>query len=239
MPRSAKQSLQTIPFRVDNLHQNDALHFTITRSFDNRFPQYFTMPKVSLVRRHRRQSNLSSVAMTSADVAPCTTASLNLSTPRKVSDEDIASPSPDTSHYSDTRRQRRRASLKRPSPSVCLVDLDNTPQTPDPPTEEGESHHTSEEEERPSPTSPWGHFVDMLVPSDESMHSKSSQESTDSYQTSSFLPSCCCVSHEPYHRAASKRRRIKAPSPKKLKGFVLHFPESLDATQTALQSLRM
>lgn len=160
------------------------------------------MPKLSLARRHRKAHNLSDLAGNTLLTGPA---------PRKVSEEEICT-------------SEEPKSLKRRTPSLALSDLlsyhvkktDSCP-SPIPNDENVESPL--------SPSSPWGHFVELL----------------DDDAPLSFVPSSPVHQTEPYPAAAPKRRKFlpKSSTEHKLEGFVLEAPDFVLDAQDALQALRV
>jgi hypothetical protein len=194
------------------------------------------MPKLSLSRRHRRQSNL---ALLSNECDPEVNTLMSATAPRKVSDDDILRSGTATTKQDGSNifsSAPARSSLKRPQQSVCLVALagPQTVVTPSVPQTPRTSNVTMAEFDGSSadvlsPSSPWGHFVDMLLPSS----SSSSDDDDCSLRSTSgrFVPSCpqhylpmtttttttTCSSGfaDPYPTTGSfhrKRRRIHSPS---------------------------
>jgi hypothetical protein len=174
------------------------------------------MPKVSQSRRHTtyRKHNEQS----SSVIPECAAHSfaLNRTTPRKVSEEDIISCSSENSISSDERFiSRPKGQLKRPMPSVCLVDLasanasisrgdSNAESCISPTSSFPEDSDMSQGDAYPS--SPWGHFVDLLITSS----SCEGMDSSNPCSPRSFLPSHYCP-NAPYKLSPttqkSKRRR--------------------------------
>jgi hypothetical protein len=172
-----------------------------------------TMPKVSQSGRHTYRKQSPSV------IPECATNSIALTRttrPRKVSEEDIISSSCENSTSSDERFPiRPKGHLKRPMPSVCLVDLASANASisrGDSNAESCLSPHTTSSFPEDSdvsqgdayPSSPWGHFVDLFITS-------SSYEGLDSSNSPrSFLPSHYCP-NAPYKlnptTQHTKRRR--------------------------------
>jgi hypothetical protein len=187
------------------------------------------MPKVSQSRRHTyRKHNEQSPSV----IPECSAQSiaLNRTTPRKVSEEDIISCSSENSISSnnETFHIRPKGQLKRPMPSVCLVDLASTTASISrgdsnfesclsPTTTHPEDSDVSHGDAYPS--SPWGHFVDLLITSS----SCEGLDSSNSCSPRSFLPSHYCP-NAPYKlnptTKKTKRRRLcssATPSPVTLK----------------------
>lgn len=171
------------------------------------------MPKLSLSRRHRRQTNL---AQLNQDYGECST--LHRAAPRKVSEDEICqSTGENTCSTSSSSSEliapaqvqdQDRPMLKRPAPSLCLVDL----LTPRPEEEISDEH---QDFQAVSPCSPWGHFVDILITQDDQKpHSRC------------FLPSCPTPSRDdPYPLKQRRNRKTKSAS---LDGFFLSAPSETD-----------
>jgi hypothetical protein len=173
------------------------------------------MPKVSQSRRHTYRKP------TVILECPFNSIALNRTAPRKVSEEDIISCSSENSISSEeTFLLRPKGQLKRPTPSVCLVDLASANASisrGDSNSESCISPNSSFPEESDMsrgdayPTSPWGHFVDLLVTS------SSHEDSSDGISCSprSFLPSHYCP-NAPYKlyptTKNTKRRRHCSPA---------------------------
>lgn len=206
------------------------------------------MPKVTVSRRRARSLQNQSPASSQQDqclLLETSHMSLNRTSPRKVSEEDINSCTVQNTYSSDEEppQLRRMPQLKRPLQSVCLVDLLGTRDESNAPlcTSPGSSFDGSEDPCLVSPSSPWGHFVDLLVPSTV----EEQEEAARAVSPRSFLPSACATV-QPYTKA--KRRRIYSPSrpttlqgsgqeSSEFEGFLLASPNSmLDAAQTALES---
>jgi hypothetical protein len=117
------------------------------------------MPKNALGRRHRRQSNLTLLASESP---------ISRTAVRKVSDEDITGGSSDSGRksLSDSADSSCGPTLKRRSSTTCALFLASAPQhelpTPTTNAEFVESFETGS-----SPSSPWGHFVELFVNDDQ------------------------------------------------------------------------
>jgi hypothetical protein len=185
------------------------------------------MPKVSQSRRHTYRKHHEQSPATLIPEFSADSITLNRTTPRKVSEEDINSCTSDNNISSDKslRPIRPKGQLKRPIPSVCLSDLASTNASisrRDSTTESCLSRTSSFPEESDMTrgdayySSPWGHFVDLLVSSssDEGLGSDGS-----SCAPRSFLPSHYCPD-APYKLYPStpntKRRRFCSharPSP--------------------------
>jgi hypothetical protein len=142
------------------------------------------------------------------------------------------------------QEQQRQSSyrLKRPAPSVCLVELatqgschSTTQHCVSPVTTTATPSHFGTPQpllrgvDTASETASWGHFIDMLIPDH--------QDDDDYYTTStSFLPSCPSPfnldrlqhSNNPYPKP-EKRRRIQSSSKQPLRGFFLASPTVEDA----------
>jgi hypothetical protein len=200
------------------------------------------MPKVSQSKRHTyRKHNEQSPALIpefSAD-----SIAFNRTTPRMVSEEDINSCTSETSIPSDEalRPLRTKGQLKRPMPSVCLVDLASTNATLSRGGRRAESclsHISSFPEESDMSrvdgyhSSPWGHFVDLLI--------TSSGEGLDSSNGSScspqsFLPSHYCPD-APYKlyptTKNTKRRRVSSPARPSPVTHKHHLPRELSSAQS-------
>jgi hypothetical protein len=225
-----------------------------------------TMPKVYQSRRHSyRKNNSKSPALTEC-VAD--SIALNRTAPRKVSEEDINSCTGEETVSSDEDLYplRRRGHLKRPIPSACLVDLASATT----PLSRGDSSAESrlspittfpEESGRSqdvfSPSSPWGHFVDLLITSNISDY-EAFDFSGDSSSSRSFLPSHYSPDTPYAPTKKTKRRRLYSPArpvplahkqqsgelPSEYSGFILTstFPSSssmLDANlHNAFEELR-
>jgi hypothetical protein len=174
------------------------------------------MPKVSQSRRHTYRNHNEQSPSVIPECAAHSIA-LNRTTPRKVSEEDIISCSSENSTSSDERfLTRPTGHLKRRMPSVCLVDLASANASisrGDSNAESCLSHTTSYVPEDSDmsqgdayPSSPWGHFVDLLVTSS----SYEGMDSSNPCSPRSFLPSHYCP-NAPYklnpttHK--TKRRR--------------------------------
>jgi hypothetical protein len=178
------------------------------------------MPKVSQSRRHtyRKQKEQS------PDLIPEFSAdsiAFNRTTPRLVSEEDINSCTSGIPSDETLCPLRPKGQLKRPMPSVCLVDLASTNVT----LSRGSSNPESclspissfpEESDMSRVdgyhSSPWGHFVDLLI--------TSSSEGLDSSDGSSCSPRSFLPSHyypdAPYTlyptTKHTKRRRVCSPA---------------------------
>lgn len=137
------------------------------------------------------------------------------------------------------QQQQKRVNsfrLKRPAPSVCLVDLACESQkqqrlvSPDSVQSHFVTPRRGDDEDDSSHV--WGHFIDTLSPD----HYQDSD-----YWKTSFLPSCpspftlYMQKNDPYPKP-EKRRRIQSPNKQPLKGFFLAVP-SVDDTTNRLSSL--
>jgi hypothetical protein len=184
------------------------------------------MPKVSQSRRHTyRKHNEQSPSV----IPECAAYSiaLNGTTLRKVSEEDIISCSSENSISSgEGFLTQPKGHLKRPMPSVCLVDLASANAS----IARGDSNDAESCLSRTTssfpedsdmsqgdayPSSPWGHFVDLLITSS----SCEGMDSSNPCSPRSFLPSHYCP-NAPYKLSPTtqktKRRRHCAsarPSP--------------------------
>ena len=157
------------------------------------------MPKVSQSRRHTYRKHNEQFPTVIPECA-AHSITLNRTTPRKVSEEDIISCSSDNSIWSgEGLLDRPKGHLKRPMPSVCLVDLASANASVsrgDSNAESCISHTTSSfpedfdmsQGDASYPSSPWGHFVDLLVTSS----SYEGMDSSNSCSPRSFLPSHYC-----------------------------------------------
>lgn len=181
------------------------------------------MPKVSQRRRHTHGKYIEQ----SPAVIPeflANSIAMNRTTPRKVSEEDINSCSSENSISSDKRYPLRpHGQLKRPMPSVCLVDLESAnasistgdyAQSCLPPTSSFPEDSDMSQGDA-YPLSAWGHFVDLLNTS----ISHEGLDSSHPCSPRSFLPSHFCL-NAPYtlnpNTTKTKRRRHSSsarPSP--------------------------
>ena len=203
------------------------------------------MPKYSLKRRHHRQHNLSALRECSDSLARPTKA-------RIVSDEDIQINDSSKTEGAPTKQQcAPHPRLKRRAPSGHLTDLvpnDDlmpessflclTPKSPENPTS--------------GASSPWGHFVDMLIPASptEDEDGLSLERTPSSSPQHRFLPFCPEPSviptsrkHHPYHLAARPSRRHRRNHSKASHEMDViirtRVCSALDEAQDALQSLHV
>lgn len=236
------------------------------------------MPKVSLKRRHRRQHDLCLLQQSPSE-------SLNRETAaRMVSDEDIQLSNEPSGEFrqrysedsvvslSDSQTciaPRRLKGLERTSSSQALiVDTSRTCSpscclTPKE-TESPRRRAGSSSDGTTSPcTSPWGQFVDMVVPvsssSEEDFEESPRLSTCDSLSNKRrrFLPFCPSPApstitssrHHPYQRPTPKRQRLhghRRTESVDMQGFILQVPDdsmSLSSdliveTQTALEGLQ-
>jgi hypothetical protein len=214
-------------------------------------------------RRRARRTLVQSPTL--QDQCPLDNTSLHRTAPRKVSEEDINACTDLTCRLEvEVPPLRRSAQLKRPSPSVCLVDLAPAiPGKEDTPTTNqrnayfrspvSSSFTDSEQSDEISPSSPWGHFIDLLAPS---ISSDDDDAELGRASPKSFLPSVCGTD-QPYGLSPKRRRLCSSArtsffetknkqasgqrSCEAIAGFLLASPSTcsmLDAAQDALQGLR-
>ena len=191
------------------------------------------MPKNTLGRRQPRQANL--LLLNNSGEA---SDSIYRGTPRQVSDEDIkantdlASASPRLTSLDDSIHSKR--SLKRASPTPCLIDL-MVPQTPPSQLDTSESLDGGD-----STLSPWGHFVDMFQ-SDERHSDASGASSVSSSGRTRHTPlSTTRFAVDPYS-LHPKRQRVQSLTPScaqvprlVLGGKILPRPRPSDSTAELL-----
>ncbi|GKY97821.1 hypothetical protein MPSEU_000740200 [Mayamaea pseudoterrestris] len=166
------------------------------------------MPKNSLVRRQRRQSNLMLLSKPGEAME-----SISRATPRQVSDEDmqtnnVTASSSSSSSCLDTSSMQSKALLKRASPTPCLADLEVSPA----PRVRLDSLDNCCESL--ASTSPWGHFVDILMQDETSSCNTSvTNGGTQSRHTKSLPHQTRVVTGDPYPVPQIKRQRLRSISP--------------------------
>jgi hypothetical protein len=220
------------------------------------------MPKFSLKRRHHRQHDLSALR-------ECCDSLTRAATARMVSDDDIqmSSYQPRMTNTCESLVTCSTTSLcqgmARPAPCERLSDLDTTNRksfvesrflcvSPRRNNEPHESFQTA------VTNSPWGHFVDMLIPESPSEECIASSEKSQ-HRFLSFCPEPdqslqrSHPRHHPYnnsHRSKDRSRlhRLRFSSTntsKNLEGFAVSVPEGeasaimLEEAQDALQGLHV
>ena len=192
------------------------------------------MPKNTLGRRQPRQANL--LLLNNSGEA---SDSIFRGTPRQVSDEDIkansdlAWASPRLDGLDDSMHSKR--SLKRPSPTPCLVDL-MVPSTPPSRLDSSESLDGGD-----STSSPWGHFVDLFQNDARQTDTSCASSVSSSVRTRHKLFSATRIAAEPYP-VLLKRQRVQSPTPITarvprviLGGNILPRPCPPDSTAELLQ----
>ncbi|CAB9517644.1 expressed unknown protein [Seminavis robusta] len=176
-----------------------------------------------------------------------------------------------------------KSSLRRKGPSVCLVGLASSSEqgtaqdstdalhclSPSPSADVMDSFHspTAQHGQTTAPSSPWGHFVDILVPLDEEetpgnnkrpggffgfLHVPTTTTSDDTATSLSFLPRqkrhkhrrCSSLSAHPYgllprhhHRRRRHNSQQQPPKPSFLPGFVLEDRTEQSEKQATAQDV--
>lgn len=155
------------------------------------------------------------------------TAGLAVPALRKVSDEDMTQTDDACKETGETTavpvspgsispRKKLNKCLKRPVPSMCLVGLAGAV--------DGRDAKKPTVVSPGQDSNPWGHFVDMVVPEDETRGSVR--------EPTSFVDS----NHHPYPKTNPKKRRAIRSRHSKPEGFVLTLPD-VDEAADQLHSL--
>jgi len=146
-----------------------------------------TPRKVSFEEGHCSSSSFSS---SSDSLSTCWTANGHHASPSMSTSSDDVTSTPATDNTRSCGLKRSRATLRRKPPSVCLVDMVDTEDDEgiSAVTSESRSPRSSPMNAVASPGSPWGHFVDILVPLDEESPTTTTTVSYD-YDAYSLEPS--------------------------------------------------
>lgn len=124
--------------------------------------------------------------------------------------------------------------LKRPSPSLCLVDMaadssrHSLPLSPSSTMLSPQDSNTA---------SPWGQFVDMVDEEEDNNVDETKSERSPYCYLFKNTPSTHREEYRPYPKRFKRPRIVSSADTSHLQGFVLHTPSEIEETAAQLRSL--